>query len=134
LLGAIERKQIPAGDISIVAARQIQHLKNRQLDDKLAKLWGALHDTPADKKEQIQKYKNLLTSEFMQTADPAAGRAVFSKTCGQCHTLFGNGGKTGPDLTGSNRANLDYVLQKVVDPSTAVANDFQMQLITLNDG
>ena len=134
LLGAIERKQIPAGDVSSFAARQIQHLKNRQLDEKLAKLWGALRDSPADKKEQIQKYKNLLTPEIMQTADPAAGPAVFSKTCGQCHTLFGEGGKIGPDLTGSNRANLDYVLQKVVDPSTAVPNDYQMQLITLNDG
>jgi putative membrane-bound dehydrogenase-like protein len=134
LLGAIERKQIPAGDVSIFAARQIQHLKNRQLDDKLAKLWGTLRDTPADKKEQILEFKNLLTPEFMKTADPAAGRAVFSKTCGRCHSLFGEGAKIGPDLTGSNRANLDYVLQKAVDPSTAVPNDYQMQLITLKDG
>src|SRR5207253_9384604 len=72
--------------------------------------------------------------DFMHAADPAAGRAVFSKTCGQCHSLFGEGGKIGPDLTGSNRANLDYVLQKVIDPNTAVPNDYQMQLIVLKDG
>ena len=28
--------------------------------------------------------------------DPSRGRAVFAKTCQQCHTLFGTGGKIGP--------------------------------------
>ena len=134
LLKAVERKQIPASDVSISAARQMQNLRNRAIDKSLARVWGTLRNTPADKKEQIQKYKNLLTPAFMKTADPSAGRLVFSKTCMTCHTLYGVGGKIGPDLTGANRGNRDYVLQKVVDPSAAVPNDYQMQLITLNDG
>ena len=48
------------------------------------------------------------------------GRAVFAKTCQQCHTLFGTGGKVGPELTGSNRADLDYVLSNVLDPSAVI--------------
>ncbi|HEV2970466.1 MAG TPA: PVC-type heme-binding CxxCH protein [Pirellulales bacterium] len=134
LLDAIERKEIPSSDVSLLAARQMQHFKNRQINDKLAKVWGTLRDSSADTKEQLQKYKNLLTPEFMTTADAAAGRFVFSNTCMACHSLYGAGGKIGPDLTGANRGNIDYVLQKVVDPSAAVPNDYQMQLITLKDG
>jgi putative heme-binding domain-containing protein len=52
----------------------------------------------------------------------------------QCHTLYGVGGKIGPDLTGSNRDHVDYVLNQVIDPSAAVPTQYQMQVITLNDG
>ena len=52
----------------------------------------------------------------------------------QCHTLYGVGGQVGPDLTGSNRHNLDYLLQKLTDPSAAVPNDYRMQIIVLEDG
>ena len=38
-----------------------------------------------------------------------------------CHTLFGERAKTGPDLTGGNLDNLDYLLENVVDPSAVVA-------------
>ena len=31
--------------------------------------------------------------------------------------VLGVGGKVGPDLTGSNRANLDYLLENIIDPS-----------------
>jgi putative heme-binding domain-containing protein len=134
LLKAVANKQVPAADISIEAARQLHNFKNRQIDDTLAKVWGTLRESAADKKEQIQKYKNLLTAEFMKSADPTAGRAVFSQTCGKCHSLYGAGGKIGPDLTGANRSNIDYVLQKVIDPNAAVPADYQMQLITLSDG
>jgi putative heme-binding domain-containing protein len=134
LLKAIDGKRIPAADVSVQAARQMHNLKDRQIDELLPRVWGALNESAADKKEQIQKYKNLLTSEFMKSADPIAGRKIFAETCGKCHALYGAGGKIGPDLTGANRGNIDYVLQKVVDPNTAVPVDYQMQLITLNDG
>ncbi len=134
LLAAMEGKQIPVGDVSMSAARQMQQLKNRDIDRRLAAVWGTLRTTPAEKLEQIQRFKNLLAPGFLKSADPAGGRAAFAKTCGRCHSLFGEGGRIGPDLTGANRSNLDYLLQKVIDPSAAVPNDFQMQLIALKDG
>ncbi len=134
LLSAVAKQRVPPGDISIEAARQIHNFKNQQIDDTLLKVWGTLRESAADKKVQVQKFKNLLTPEFLKSADPVAGRAVFSATCGKCHSLYGAGGKIGPDFTGANRGNIDYVLQKVVDPNTAVPTDYQMQLITLSDG
>ena len=42
----------------------------------------------------------------------------------QCHTLFGIGGKVGPDITGSNRANLDYLLENILDPSAVIPKEY----------
>ena len=40
--------------------------------------------------------------------------------CSACHKLYGIGGDIGPDITGSDRRNLDYILENVLDPSGAV--------------
>ena len=40
--------------------------------------------------------RSLLTTKPKQQPDPSLGRAVFARTCQQCHTLFDVGGKVGP--------------------------------------
>ena len=40
--------------------------------------------------------------------------------------MFGEGGDVGPELTGSQRANLDYVLENVLDPSAVVPREFRL--------
>ena len=62
-----------------------------------------------------------------------AGRS-YAKTCQQCHTLFGVGGKVGPDITGSNRANLDYLLENILDPSAVIPKEYAATVIELTDG
>ena len=59
---------------------------------------------------------------------------MFEKSCGNCHALFGKGGAIGPDLTGANRGNLQYVLENVLDPSASVAADFRTSTVVLKDG
>ncbi|HEX4000719.1 MAG TPA: PVC-type heme-binding CxxCH protein [Pirellulales bacterium] len=134
LLDAVEQHEIPAADISVFTARQLREFKDRKISDKLAKVWGNVRESSADKKEQLDHYKSMLTPEFLKHADVSHGRLLFSHTCMQCHTLYGIGGKIGPDLTGSNRDHVDYVLQQVIDPSAAVPKEYQMQMILLKDG
>ena len=45
-----------------------------------------------------------------------------------------HGGEIGPDLTGSGRDNLDYLLENIVDPSATVSADFRMVVVAMNDG
>lgn len=59
---------------------------------------------------------------------------VFAKTCASCHALFGEGGKIGPELTGSQRAKPEYILHKVLDPNAVVAKDYQVTRIVLTSG
>src|SRR5204863_27437 len=59
---------------------------------------------------------------------------VYAKTCQQCHTLYAVGGKVGPDITGSNRANLDYLLENVFDPSAVIPKEYAATRFNLADG
>ena len=44
------------------------------------------------------------------------------------------GGNLGPDLTGSGRSNIDYLLESIVDPNSAVSIDYRMNILSLKDG
>lgn len=70
----------------------------------------------------------------MKAADLTRGRAVFARTCGSCHQLHGEGGGIGPDLTGSNRGDLDYLLANLLDPSGVVGRDYQLTTVLTQDG
>jgi putative heme-binding domain-containing protein len=79
------------------------------------------------------RYKALLTSAPSHAADLPHGRELFNKTCAVCHRLYGEGKSIGPDLTGSGRANLDYLLENIVDPSAIVPADYRVSNIELKD-
>jgi putative heme-binding domain-containing protein len=104
------------------------------LSARITKAWGELRTTPADKAKLIAGYKKRLVPEVIKRANLSAGRALFEKNCANCHRMFGTGGMIGPDITGSQRTNLDYVLENLVDPSAAVAKDFQMEVILTDAG
>jgi putative membrane-bound dehydrogenase-like protein len=134
LLDAVEAKKIPRADVTPFTARQLQNLKNRAITARLNKSWGQLRQSSAEKKALIEKYKNLLTPDVLAKADLSQGRAIFNKTCAQCHMLYGEGHKIGPDLTGSDRKNLHYVLENSVDPSAVIGSDYRLTNITTTKG
>jgi len=82
----------------------------------------------------MAKYKALLTPDFLAKADRSRGRLIFKQTCATCHRLFDEGGDIGPELTGSQRSNLDYVLENVLDPSAVFAKDYQVTVLETKDG
>lgn len=134
LLQAVEKKTVARGDMSAFIARQLYALGDKQVSERLRQVWGEVRDTAPEKQKQLARYKTLLTPAFMKNADPGNGRLLFSKTCQQCHKLFGEGHTIGPDLTGYNRAELDYLLVKIVDPSSQVAKDYTMSIVATQDG
>jgi putative membrane-bound dehydrogenase-like protein len=134
LLTALEKKQIPKADVTPFTARQLQNLKNKEVSARLESVWGSLRQTPAEKKALIEKYKKMLTRDVLAKADLPKGRVVFNKTCAQCHKLFGEGHSIGPDLTGSDRANLHYILENSVDPSAVIGSDYRLTNINTKQG
>jgi putative heme-binding domain-containing protein len=136
LLNAVEQKKIVAADLSGDLIRQMRSLKNAEVDGLITKVWGISRDTPEEKAKLITSLKTMLQGKpvVANRPDVSLGRAVFAKTCQQCHTLFGTGARTGPELTGSNRANLDYALSNIVDPSALIGKDYQAQVITTTAG
>lgn len=134
LVGALEDKRIPRADVTAYTARQLFSLNDEALSTRLKAVWGELRTSPAEKQQQIATFKKRYTLEAIQRSDRAAGRAIFQKTCANCHRIFDAGGKIGPDITGSQRTNLDYLLQTLIDPSAAVNKDYQMQVLQTIDG
>lgn len=134
LLDAIEAKQVQRADVSMYVARQIQSLKDKKVQARLAEVWGQIKPASQAKVELTAKYKKMLTPEYLKTADLSKGRLVFSKNCASCHRLYDDGGNIGPALTGSQRHNLDYVLENIIDPSAVVAREYQMTKVETLSG
>lgn len=134
LLDAVTSKAVPRSDVSAGMLRQLQALNHKAVTEKLESIWGTIRPAAEDKKELAVKYKSLLTGETLAKADLAQGRGLFVKNCASCHRLFGEGGKMGPDLTGSQRTNLDYVLENALDPSAVVPRDYQVTTFLLDNG
>src|SRR6185436_7314183 len=84
------------------------------------------------KEQEIARVRALLERDG--ASEPARGREVFARTCVQCHTLFGTGGNLGPELTGANRADREYLLSNVLEPSGVVANEYRTTVARMKDG
>ncbi len=134
LLDEIAARHIPRTDLTAFHARQIRSFNDAALTKRLAEVWGESRESSADKQKFIGALKAKLTPPALAAADKSAGRVVFNTACAACHTLYGHGGSVGPDLTGSGRDNLDYLLENLVDPSAAVSADYRMLVLDLKDG
>jgi len=130
LLRALQKKQIRSEDIPAHVARSLSDL----LGPAFVKEYGDIRPIAENHASLIAKYKRILTPNALSSADASRGRVVFRKTCAACHLLYGEGGEVGPDLTGSNRADLNYILLNSVNPSYDVPDAYKMVSILTVDG
>lgn len=133
LLNAVADKKIERHDITAFDARQIHNLGDPKLDEELVKVWGEFHTSSEEKERQMAAWEAKLTPERLKAANLQHGHQVFVKTCAVCHRLYGEGAFIGPDLTGSGRTDLRYLLENVVDPSAVVAADYKMCVVETKD-
>ncbi len=136
LLISIGNGTVPTKDLTADLVRQLRTLKNPEIEQTVARVWGVVHDSSADKKAEIEKYLGIYHAGATVAGDgrDSRGRAIFVKTCQQCHTLFGTGGKVGPDLTGSNRGDINYLLENIIDPNAVIPNDYRAWNLETKDG
>lgn len=130
LLEALQKKQVSRDDIPAQVARSLDEM----LGKRFTKVFGTVQPIAGDREQLLAKYKALCSPAAIANADASRGRVVFAKTCAACHMLYGEGGKVGPDLTGSNRANLDYILLNSVDPSYDVPDAYKTVVVLTVDG
>ncbi|MDP6444152.1 MAG: c-type cytochrome [Pirellulaceae bacterium] len=134
LLEAVENKTVQRQAISAWHARQMNSFNNQQVSARLRSVWGEIRQSSAERLQRIDSLRAALSPAAIEAANAGRGRAIYVKTCANCHTLFGSGGNIGPDLTGANRANLSYLLENMVDPSASVAANFRVTTVQLSSG
>ncbi|WP_247236874.1 PVC-type heme-binding CxxCH protein [Telluribacter sp. SYSU D00476] len=129
LTQAIAKGTVPKKEVPTYVARQLR----RVVGSGFVEVWGPIDHVALDEKA-YNKYRQLLTDKAVAGASPAQGRLIFQRTCAPCHKMYGEGGIMGPELTGSNRANLDYLLGNILDPSGEIQDDYKMVVVTTRDG
>ncbi|SHM91673.1 putative membrane-bound dehydrogenase domain-containing protein [Cyclobacterium lianum] len=122
--GNISKKEIP-----VTLARQL----HRVIGSGFVEVWGPIEHVPNDR-EAYENYRKILKSKALQSADLAAGKNTFMQSCGSCHKMFGEGADIGPDLTGSNRQDPEYILLNVLEPSAEIQDAYRLVIITTLDG
>ena len=65
---------------------------------------------------------------------PKPGKQIFDQQCARCHTLFGKGGKVGPDLTTYRRDDLETMLLNIVNPSAEIREGYSTHIVAMTDG
>jgi putative heme-binding domain-containing protein len=129
LFKALEAKTIPKEAIPAYVARPLSKL----LGDKFTKAHG-VKQLNEDKKSLIAKYMRIAKPDKLEKASASKGRAVYQKACMACHQMYGEGGIVGPDLTGSNRGDLNYLLLNVIDPSGDIPDAYKLVTVTTKNG
>jgi putative heme-binding domain-containing protein len=64
------------------------------------------------------------------------GKAAYmAAQCYKCHRFNGEGGDTGPDITGvGNRFTAQYILEAIVVPSKVISDQYQSSLVLTHQG
>jgi putative heme-binding domain-containing protein len=132
LVAAVEQKTIPAADVGIDQVRQTLAYDLPELAPRIEALWGKVGPaTSREKQGRIVAVQQILAKG---KGDPANGQKLVAKHCQTCHTLFGQGNRIGPDLTGVDRKNLAVLVPNVVDPSSVVRAEYVAYAAETADG
>jgi len=137
LLAAVGEGRIARAEVPSFVAQQIAGLGDAALTATLEKVWGRIGSSAPGAEEAAKehaRWKAVLTPEFLRKGRPSEGRALFKSVCANCHVLFNDGGSIGPNLTGSNRADVDYLLENITNPSAVLGKDYELHVFMLKDG
>lgn len=125
--GRINSKEVPLDQLQRIAL-----FNHSEINKLVAKHWGKIGgETAGDKQARIRSLSSILRQG---KGDSVNGKALFVKNCGNCHILFGEGNKIGPELTGIERNNLNFLLTNIVDPSAVIRQEFMAYNVVTKDG
>lgn len=133
LVEAVAAGKVPKAALTADLVRQLRSLKDAGLAAELTRIWGVMKETSPDMKAEVERVKKVYWAGGSQPGDAPRGRVVFNQVCAQCHHLFDTGGNVGPDITGANRADLDYLLQNILYPNAVIPNEYLASTVETKD-
>ncbi len=114
--------------------RALTELKNGEVDKRVTATWGKILQTPAEKRNQIEKLEKTFDEAPLWAYSGGAGQQHFQKLCAQCHRIGNDGARLGPELTGAGKNGIRYFLENVIDPNAVIGADFQMTTVSTKSG
>jgi putative heme-binding domain-containing protein len=107
-------------------------LADSQIKEKTVRHFGDIK--PASSAELQALILRLAGSVRSGPGVPKPGRQLFLDHCARCHTLYGKGGKVGPDLTTYRRDDLESMLRNIINPSAEIREGYTSYVIATTDG
>lgn len=123
----VKRDQVPYDVI-----QQLRTYEDPEIATQVAAVFGAISASATA--EQISETKRLRELIAAGSGDVDAGKAIFIKSCGVCHQLFGEGGKIGPPLDGYERGKIGFWVDSIVLPNLEIREGYQSYVVLTEDG
>ena len=130
LLLAVDGGIIDKTSLSPANIMLMKNYEDSQIQSLLTQHLRSARRSNKHKSERITEIKALL-SAARPTGKPSEGYAVFAQQCATCHKFRDQGRDIGPDLTGYEMKNLDYLLPAIIDPNLGIREGFEFATITL---
>lgn len=133
LLDAIAAGAVSKDAVNVNQIRKLLKTGDKDLAKRVEQTWGALRTDRNPAREQVvaQMRKLLIDSP---AGDPKVGQVVFTRLCGQCHKIHGQGQDVGPDITVNGRASFEQMLSNIFDPSLVIGNAYRARIVSTADG
>jgi putative heme-binding domain-containing protein len=132
LLDAVLANKLPKGVLNANHLRKILEGNDREALWAVEKAFGRIREERNPEREKVVAEMSAYFREHM--GDPHRGQTVFRNLCAQCHTIYGEGGKVGPDITSDGRASFEQLLSNVFDPSLVIGPAYQVTTVVTKDG
>ena len=131
-LGAIEAGTIESHSVPREIIERLLMLGDARVTDRATRLWGPVKAaTSAELHARIDRLAAVVRAG---SGVPKPGKQIFDQHCARCHTLFGKGGKVGPDLTTFRRDDLETMLLNIVNPSAEIREGYSTSIVAMTDG
>ena len=127
LLSSLEDSCTPPAEIDPAHRRRLLDHRDPTLK---ARAEAIFRPATGSRQTVLDRYRPALE----RPADPAAGAAVFKRTCAACHKLGGEGVEVGPDLASLTDKSPESLLTAILDPNRAFEAKFMNFNVQTTDG
>ena len=128
----MHNKQVSADDVPVQVVQQMLLLDDQDIKNSINQLWPEVF--AVSNQEKKQDMERIAAALKEGTGNEMRGKNLYKQLCGSCHQLNGEGGAMGPDLTGYERNNIDYLILNMVDPSLEIREGYVNYKVIRKDG
>ncbi|MGH7139787.1 MAG: c-type cytochrome [Pirellulales bacterium] len=132
MLTAVLAGKLPKSILDANQLRKIMDSNDREAIWAVEKAFGKVREERNPAREKI--VAEMREYLHKHPGDPVAGQKVFKTLCAQCHTIYGEGQRVGPDLSSSGRGTFDQLVVSVFDPSLVIGPGYQSVTVVTEDG
>ena len=132
LLSRLQDEHLKEGDLGPLRKHRLESHPDEAVAAHARTLFGT--ESAAERGRSVESLVASLLPSVRQPGDVGRGEKIFAEQCGTCHSLRGEGGQVGPDLTGIGAHGVETLLPVVLDPSREVDPAYLDYLVKTVDG